>query len=225
LRPQPSHTYSDPGLIYTAHMQITVFGASGKVGSLVVEEGLRRGYSVTAFVHSHSPFSPNDKLLLVKGDVYNAVDVAKAVRGSDAVISCLSSWGAPGHNVLSSAMEHIVPAMAEQGITRLVSLTGIGVSQNPGRLQRTALGLLGGLPAAKVFQDAQKHLNLLVASSLDWTVVCSPVMNNRGDAGYHLSLRTGFPAVTVSRASVAAALLDQIGDTTYLRQTPVMHRN
>src|SRR4051812_42365964 len=100
-------------------MQVTVFGASGKVGRLVVAEALQRGYSVKAFVHSRNPFEDSPKLKVVKGDVYDSDDVAKALRGSDAVISCLGSWGSKRRDVLSSAMRMIIPAMTEQKIGRI----------------------------------------------------------------------------------------------------------
>lgn len=211
-------------MVYTAGMQITVFGASGKVGSLVVEEALRRGYTVVAFVHSHDLFSPSGKLIMQKGDVYKPDDVARALRGSDAVVSCLSSWGASKRTVLGRAMQNILPAMVEQRITRLVSLTGIGIREKRGVLYRLALSLLSPLPVGQVFRDAERHVALLRASNRDWTVVCSPVMNNLGSSDYRLSLHMGSPLTTVSRGGVAAALLDQIDATDYLRQTPTIHR-
>jgi len=205
-------------------MRITVFGASGKVGSLVVEEALRRGYTVVAFVHSHNLFSPSGRLIIQKGDIYNAEDVANTLRGSDAVVSCLGSWGTPKRNVLASAMGNIIPAMREQKISRIVTLTGIGVQQNPGVLHRSLLRLLGPLPAGKVFRDAEAHLQMLAQSGLSWTAICSPVMNNIGGADYTLSLRMGFLLATVSRVSVAAALLDQIELNGYTGKAPTIHR-
>lgn len=206
-------------------MQITVFGASGKVGSLVVEEALRRGHTVVAFVHNHNLFSPNDALIIRKGDVYNADDVAVALEGSQAVISCLSSWGRPGRNVLTSFVGSVVPAMAQHNITRLVSLTGIGVQKDPGKLHRALLGMLQWLPVGKVFGDAERHVHLLDGSSLEWTAVCSPVMNNFGTTGYRLNLRTGNPFATINRLAVAASLLDLAESTEYVGETPVIHRN
>jgi putative NADH-flavin reductase len=205
-------------------MQITVFGASGKVGALVVEEALRRGYTVVAFVHNHSLFSPSGKLIICKGDVYNASDVAGALEGSNAVISCLSSWGTKGRDVLSRFVSNVVPAMVDQKITRIVTLTGIGVELHPSRLHITALKMLYPLPAGKVFWDAETHVHLLGDSGLDWTAVCSPVMNNFGGAGYRLNERIGKPLATVSRVSVAVALLDQIDATDSVGKTLVIHR-
>jgi putative NADH-flavin reductase len=209
---------------YTKRMQITVFGAAGKVGSRVVAEALEHGHTVVASVHSHDPFGLSDRLIIRKGDIYNAADVAEAIKGSDAVISCLSSWGTKGRDVLSSFVRNVTPAMERQQITRLVTLTGIGVQKRPGKAHRTLLAAMGWLPVGKVFADAERHVHLLDSSSLDWTAVCSPVMNNLGGAGYSLSLRTGNPLATINRKSVAAALLDQIESDEYVRQTPVIHR-
>lgn len=205
-------------------MQITVFGASGKVGSLVVEEALKRGYRVVAFIHSRDLFSPSARLILQKGDVYEMDDVIQALRGSEAVVSCLSSWGTQRRNVLTAAMRNIIPAAHRQGTTRIISLTGIGVREQPGALHRLALTLLSSLPAGKVFRDAERHVGLLRSSDADWTVVCSPIMNNIGGPGYRLGLRTGWPLATIARRSVAAALLDQLDSREFIHQTPTIHR-
>jgi len=207
-------------------MQITVFGASGKVGSRVVEEALRRGYDVVAFVHSHNLFSPTGKLVVVQGDIYSASDVAKALKGSSAVLSCLGSWGTPKKNVLTTAMHAILPAMREQQIERIVTLTGSGAADphaRPGVVHRLLLRLLAPFPAGKVFRDGEEHLRLLAMSELEWTSLRSPVMNNLGSS-YALNLKPAKPWETIGRDSVAAAMLDQLETATYVGQAPIIHR-
>jgi putative NADH-flavin reductase len=205
-------------------MQIPVFGAGGKVGRLVVAEALACGYTVVAFVHSHNPFEPDDNLVLRQGDVYNTDDVAAAIQGSEAVISCLGSWGTKGRDVLSRFTRSVIPAMEQQKIMRLVTLTGIGVQTHPGKLSRTLLRAMNWLPFGKVFNDAEQHVQLLNVSSLDWTAVCSPVMNNWGGTDYRLSVRLGNPLGTINRRAVATALLEQLQSGNYTGQAPVIHR-
>jgi len=205
-------------------MQITVFGATGKVGTLVTEEALRRGYTVVAFVHRHAPPSPSSQLITRHGDVHSAPDVANALVGSDAVVSCLGSWGTPRHTVLSNAMLSLIPAMQAAGVRRIVTLTGIGVWQKPSAFYRFLLHVAAVTPAGKVFWDGQEHVRLLAGRGLDWTTVCSPIMNNVGGPEYRLSRHIGWPFVTIARRSVAAALLDQIDASDYLRSTAVIHR-
>lgn len=207
-------------------MQITVFGASGKVGSLVVEEALRRGYSVVAFVHHHNLFSPSGKLIIVEGDVYNSEQVSTALKGSDAVISCLGSWGTPKKDVLTAAMRSIVPAMQVRDIQRIVTVTGSGANI-PGQRASIVHKSLLRLPiygAGKVFSDGEAHMRLLADSSLKWTTLRSPVMTNGGRKGYYLNMSAGSVLGTISRSAVATALLDQLERDDYLCASPVIHR-
>ena len=208
-------------------MQITVFGASGKVGRRVVELAIARDYTVIAVVHEHDLFVGTPNLIVQKGDIYRGEDVARAIKGSDAVISCLGSWSTKKRNVLTAAMEQIIPAMQQQKITRIVTLTGSGANppdQKPGAAYRLMMKLLAPFPAGKVFSDGEKHMKLLAVSDLDWTTLRSPVMNNFGKNHYAINLKAGSPLVTIKRQAVAEALLDQLETKEYLRQAPILHR-
>lgn len=206
-------------------MQITVFGASGKVGRLVVERALSDGHDVTAFVHSHAPFEKHERLRIVKGDVGDRTAVAFALQGSDAIISALGSWGTPTKDIISRGTAVILPAMEEKGIRRIITLTGASAffsQDRPGtvaRLMRWALGKV----APKILEDGEKHLRLLESSDRDWTCVRSPVMTP-GQSAYHLSDRLPGPFASIARTAVADALVEQLNTQTYLRQAPVIRR-
>ncbi len=208
-------------------MQITVFGASGKVGHLVVELALKRGHSVVAFVHHRDLFVPNNRLRVITGDIHSNEDVEKAILGSDAVISCLGSWGTKSRDILTAAMRAIIPVMEQQHISRIVTLTGSGAAA-PG--ERTGAGhdallkFLAPFPAGKVFSDGEQHMKLLAASNLDWTTVRSPVMKNRGGDDYTLRNQSGKLFDTINRNAVATALVDQVEATDFLRQAPGIFR-
>lgn len=205
-------------------MTITVFGASGKVGRLVVAEALRRGISVRAFVHRANPFEPAANLTIIQGDIYSSKDVERALDGADAVVSCLGSWGTPKRNVLTTAMSAIIPAMHAHKIIRIVTLTGSGAiapDKKPGLLHRLFMKSIAWTPAGKVFADGEQHMRLLLASDLEWTTIRSPVMKNGKRAAYRL-VRDGSSAVPrINRAAVVAAMLDQLQGDDWLRQAPV----
>ena len=207
-----------------AKLKVTVFGASGRVGRLVVEEALRHGYEVTAFTHSKN--LPEAAGLSVKqGDIHDAADVARAVEGSQAVISALGSWGTPGKDVLAAGMQNIIAAMDSAGIKRLVSLSG-----SDARAAGDDLGLLHRLSRAsfklianKVLTDGEKHIKLLEASDLDWTVLRSPRMSKHGDS-YKLVSQRSQPWSSVGRPSVASCLVEQLEDTEHIKQAPFIAR-
>ncbi len=212
-------------------MQITIFGASGKVGRLVVAEALRRGYNVRAVVHRDNVLSPNTHLTIVEADVYNADDIAMALQDSEAVISCLGSWGrktaAGNRNVLTAAMKLIIPAMKNAKIRRIVTLTGSGAADpnvRPGLVHTLVMKVLQPFPAGRVFKDGELHMQLLKNSDLDWTTVRSPVMSDRGGPRYKLSMKASLHFITASRSSVATSMLDQLESTEWLRRAPIITR-
>lgn len=207
-------------------MQITVFGANGKVGRLVVGELLARHHQVVAVVHSKSPFTDDSNLRVVKGDVYLPRQVAEAVAGSQAVISTLGSWGTPGKDVLSVGMANIIPAMQANGIRRIVSLTGSGAFAAGDDISSldSATHTLMDLAAGKVLRDGEQHIRLLQASGLDWTVLRSPVMTNGSVTAYRLQPGRPLPWATISRYTVAHAMADQFADASFLYQAPFIVR-
>jgi putative NADH-flavin reductase len=192
-------------------MNIVVFGAGGRVGNLVVVEALKRGHKVRAFVHSNPTFDKNSRTEVVKGDIYSSEDVVKAVKNMDAVVSALGSWGTPKKDILAQGMRNIIPAMQEQNVKKIVSLTGsdaLAPSDTKKLLHtlRRSLLLIG---APKVLRDGESHIRLLADSDLDWSVVRSPIMNLRGNKNeFKLTDKRPKPWQTVNRESVALAMLD-----------------
>ncbi len=212
---------------YTADMQVTVLGANGKVGQLVVQYLLDDGYNVVAFVHSSNSLPYHARLKIRQGDVHESDDIAAAVAGSKAVVSCLSSWHAPDKDVLSAAMQRLVPAMRQAGITRVVSLTGAGafdLGDTPSLFYR-AQHIMMNATTPKVLRDAEDHIQLLRESRLHWTVLRSPVMNESGSRDYALQANPPAPWKTVHRHAVARCLADMVESMEYDRQAPFIVRH
>jgi putative NADH-flavin reductase len=208
-------------------MHVTVFGANGRVGQLVVGELLSRKHKVTAFVHNHSAFQTQPLLEIVKGDVGEPSTVHAAIQDADAVISVLSSWGTPSKDILATGMRTIIPAMQAAQAGRIISLTGAEAEASADgrslihRVAKISLGLVGG----KVLKDGEEHIRLLEQSDLDWTVVRSPIMNERGPARYRLSDERPSPWQTINRHAVALSLVDLLTDEQYMKQAPYISRH
>lgn len=208
-------------------MQITVFGATGKVGRLVVSEALSRGHDVVAFVHSSSNFTKNKHLRIVNGDVYNPEAVAEAIQGSSAVISALGSWGTPNKDILKKGIENIIPTMENYKVSRIVSLTGHGANA-PGDkfdplhiVSRWMLVLL----APRILHDGEDHIKQLMASKLDWTVIRSSLMVERGNPDKStLTLKRPLPLAMIHRKAVATSLVDLAGNIDFNKQAPFIIR-
>lgn len=207
-------------------MKVVVFGASGKVGQKVVAELLSRGHKVRAFIYDNSPFDEHKNIEVVSGNVKDLSSVEQAVKGQDAVISTLGSWGTQTKDILSEGMKNIIPAMKESAVERIVSLTGADARYSKdqvtliGKLIRPILKMV----APKILSDGEKHIELLENSGLGWTVVRSPVMNERGVTSYRLDNKAALPWQTINRNSVSKAIVDCVEKDLFMRQAPVIFR-
>lgn len=206
-------------------MKVIIFGASGKIGSLLTTEMLARGHKVDAFIYGSNPFSTQKGFRVIHGDVHNKKEVFDAIKGHDAVVSTLGSWGTPTKDILSAAMTHIIPAMEQHKIARIVSLTGADardIGDTPGLLQKLS-HVVFGIVARDIMEDGETHIRLLRNSRLTWTVLRSPVMRNSGKAGsYRLGLRLPMPWDSIHRKDVVNALAHLAETNDYAGLSPVI---
>lgn len=207
-------------------MKVTVFGANGKVGSLVVEGLLSRGHYVRAFVYNESRLPEHPHMEVVEGDIHNHSDVDRAVQGADAVISTLGSWHTPQKDILTAGMTNIIPAMEANGVSRIVSLTGADArdpTDKPNILQKlvhTSIKLI----APNILKDGEDHIALLRNSNLNWTVLRSPVMRGEGKQGYKIQIRPLMPWSTIVRQDVADAIVELVEGDTLASSSPYISR-
>lgn len=76
---------------------VALIGASGFVGTALLNELLNRGHKVTAIVrHPEKLGAESDRLTVVKADVADAEAVAKACEGAETVVSAYNpGWANP----------------------------------------------------------------------------------------------------------------------------------
>jgi putative NADH-flavin reductase len=80
-------------------MKITVFGASGKTGTLLVDEALTSGHAVTAYVRKpESMKSEHPNLKVVAGYLNEKEKLKSVISGSDACISTLGGASLTKHS-------------------------------------------------------------------------------------------------------------------------------
>lgn len=207
-------------------MNITVFGANGRVGSKIVARLLSDGHSVTAFIHGSSRLPEHEKLKLVQGDIHKSADVLKAVTGSEAVVSALGSWGTKSKDILTAGMQNIIPAMEQLGLRRIVSLTGGGAvdsTDKPSAFDKATHALMN-MVAPQILRDGEAHIALLRASSLDWTVVRSPIMLERANSGYELVTTPPVVWAIIRRDDVVAAMVNLVLGNDLTKSAPFIVR-
>ena len=198
--------------------RIAVIGSTGRTGKLVLAEGLRRGYALTAFTRRPADLAGIDGLsAIVEGDGRRTDDVRRAVQGQDAVISIVAPAGRGPTTVVSDAMGALLEGMRETGVRRLVA---VSVSAIEGRRPWIAINLVRWI-LRKPYKDFARMEKLVVSSQLDWTIVRPPLLTN-GPATGRVRSQTGRKDLPhgpyrITRADLAATLLDLATDSQHIR--------
>ena len=152
-------------------MNICILGATGRVGSVILEKALSQHHFVHVLVRDRNKLTiDHPNLQVIEGNVLNERDLAEALMGTNAVISALNT---DGTTTLSHATPIIVSQMKSQGIQRIITIGTAGI------LQARSNPLLYRFQSAeskrKTTKDAEEHLKtymILKNSGLDWTIVC-----------------------------------------------------
>jgi len=205
-------------------MNLLVFGATGSIGRLVVELGLKLGHRVTAFVRNPEKLDiKHENLKIVTGDVMDTNLVEKAVQGQEAVV-CVLGGGRKG-TIRSEGTKQIIKAMEKAGIQRFICQSTLGTGDSWGNLDFFWKHVMFGFLLREVFADHEKQEDYVKQSNLDWTIVRPGAFVNWEQTGNY---RHGFSGddktskLKISRADVADFLLKQLTDNSYLHKTPAL---
>lgn len=109
-------------------MRVALLGATGFVGSALLDELLQRGHTVTSIVRQPETLVARERLVPVAGDVYDAVGLAELLRAHDAVISAFNpGWKDPHlYDDQVRGTASIINAVRQAGITRVLWVGGAG---------------------------------------------------------------------------------------------------
>ena len=203
-------------------MNLLIVGATGGTGQQLVTQALDRGHRVTALVRRLPP-APPPTLTLVVGDVLNPASLDNAMREQEAVLSALGHkrWLGPTH-ILSEGTYNLIAAMSRHRVRRLVCETALGISDSWWQMGLYYTLFVRPVILPFYFRDKVRQEAVVRASDLDWTIVRPGALANGPKRGrYRHGPRVGhwLWTVRVSRADVAAFMLDQLTDRRYVRAT------
>jgi len=167
-------------------MKVALIGATGFVGSHLLQELLSRNYDVTALARSVEKIPVKDgKPKVVAVDVTDTKSLAEVIKGNDVVLSAFNAgWSNPNiYDDFMKGSEAIQQAVKEAGVKRYVVIGGAGSLYIDG--QQIVDGddfpesIKPGATAARDYLDVLKK-----ETALDWTMF-SPAIN------MHQGIKTG----------------------------------
>lgn len=205
-------------------MNITVFGATGLTGGLVVERALAAGHRVTVLVRNPAGVRlRHDQLTVMAGSPTSLADVEACVRGADVVIHCLGVGGKGDGKptaLISDSVKATLSAMQKHGVPRIVCMSNVGTGGSGLWVVNRVLVPLFLRWLQPIVDDKERMESALRASPVEWVAVrlvaivegpAKPVRSSEDGKGL------GF---TITAASIAEFLLARATGPEFLRQTP-----
>ncbi len=156
---------------------LAITGATGFVGSAVLDAALAEGHQVRALARREQ--APRAGVEWVRGDLGDTGALAALVAEADAVVHVAGLTNTPDPaqfeiaNVTGTA--HVIAAMAEAGLRRLVLVSSLAARE----------------PKLSAYGASKARAETLVeASGLDWTIVRPPGVYGPRDVDYLEMFRT-----------------------------------
>jgi putative NADH-flavin reductase len=203
---------------------IALFGATGKTGRRVLTRALKAGHDIRVLVRDPAKLGVVDpRITVIAGDVLDAAAVSTTIEASDVVLALFGQVKGSPRSLQADGTRNIIAAMKQQGVSRLITLSGGGLradEDRPKLADRIIRMLLKAL-AGHVLADAEEHLQLLRDSGLDWTVVRGPMLTEASGRGTYRVGWVGVNAgIRISREDLADFILTQIEDRQFIRRLP-----
>jgi putative NADH-flavin reductase len=204
-------------------VKVALYGATGKSGSRILKELVSRGHQVIAIVRNPAKLrQPAPGVVIKQDDLSDSTKIAAAVDGAEAVIS---AYAPPQDDIdaLVRVTERQVEALNHGSNVRLIVVGGAGgLNVAPG----VTLIDSGYLPAPvlPIAKAHSKALNVLRASTIDWTYLAPAAYFEPGTRTGKFRLGTDELIANeqqgsrISMEDYAIALVDELEKPQHRRQ-------
>jgi len=205
-------------------MNLTVFGASGGIGTHVVSVAAQRGHQVRAVYRATPQTPPSGQAeILVSPDIFDPGLAARAIHGADVVVTAVGPNFATRHNPRTTMTS---PPDLHRRLARTLT-AAMKISAAPGRLISVSTASMGpgdtvmgtgprllfrffrtvvAPNLGRVGQDLQAMEEELAVSGLDWYAL-RPVKLTDGPLTRQVQASDRFAMKPISRADVAWHIL------------------
>jgi putative NADH-flavin reductase len=196
-------------------MKIAIIGATGNVGTRLINEALNRHHAVTGIARSATKLGHRTGLSPTSGDVTQPEQVIPLLKGHDAIISSLRFQG--------PSPQQLIDLVRRSGVKRYLVVGGAASLEiAPGQILLNAPNFP---PAYKPEASAGKAFldTLREVQDLDWTYLSPSAFFGPGErtGKFRLSDNTLLTAADgkshISYEDYAVAMLDEIENPRHIR--------
>ena len=207
-------------------MNLLIIGAARGIGFQLLEQAVQAEYVITALVRDPQKMpTQHDRLRVVQGDILDLDTVQRAMAEQEAVCVTIGigiTWKPV--TVFSQGTRNVLEAMRQQGVRRLICITGIGAGDSKGHGGFLYDRLFNPLLLKTIYEDKDRQEALIRDSDTDWTIVRPGFLTNDPLTKKYQVITdlTGITAGKISRADVAHFILEELATNRYLGQTPLL---
>ena len=189
-------------------MKIALAGATGNIGSRILDEALGRGHLVTSITRDPSKLALRDGMTTVRGDTADPTAFAQVLAGHDAAVLSVK-WN-------ENDIHDVLDALRRSGVKRCLFVVGAGsLLRADGRTHFEHMAEKGiqpptSKPAALALAEVRK------VTDLDWTAISPPASIQPGERtgsfrlGLDHLLEDAQGQSQISREDFAVAIVDEL---------------
>lgn len=197
-------------------MNIVLAGATGNIGTRILDEALQRGHRVTGLSRDPAKLAARNGLQAKKANTTDVAAFADVLKGHDAAILSVK-WN-------ENDVHQVLDALRKAGVKRCLFVVGAGsLLRTDGRTHFDHMAEKGiqpptSKPAALALAEVQK------VTDLDWTAISPPasiqpgVRTGKFRLGRDHLLEDDKGKSEISREDFAIAILDEIETPKHIRQ-------
>jgi uncharacterized protein len=197
-------------------MNIVLIGATGAIGSRILDEALRRGHTVSAVTRDPRKLDARPGMTIRAGSTSDGPGLTQVVKGHDAAVVSVK-WN-------ENDITRVIDVIRKAGVKRCLFVIGAGsLLRKDGRTHLEHMADKGiqpptSKPASLAYEEIRK------VKDLDWTAISPP-------ASIQLGKRTGKFRLgldkliedkegqsLISREDFAVAILDELEKGKHIRK-------
>ncbi len=188
---------------------VVIAGATGRVGRLVVDEVLARGFKVRAilvppFDSPEQPEFSEKKVEMIEGDLTSVESLEKAVEGADYLISAIGSRKPFSKKDLDKidnmGNQNLTRAAKAKGLKRVVIISSNGVGNS-----RWAISLMHKLSMTVILRAKERSEAFIQSFGMEYTLLRPGGYNEKDLSGEIVYGENGGLSGLIGRGGIAKA--------------------
>lgn len=210
-------------------MKITLFGATGALGSECLKQSLAAGHELTVLVRSASklPAQLRDKITIIEGDALNFDDVKRSLpAGTKIVLFAIGVDKGSPQDLCTRVTRHIFDCMRDSTIDRFIWCGGGSTFTEQDQITfgaRFVRFFAATFMSKRHIDKEHQYQYLQKHRDLNWIGV-RPLQMKEGPhkKSYRLGFDTFSGMSSISFADCADSMIKMLADDTWLGKAPIV---